>query len=74
MKIIRLRNGYRISLSDGEFEALVTLAGHGQADAEGTTLDDAFPGLSRAGKRAMNGRLMEQGAFAIDEDRRDAEE
>jgi hypothetical protein len=70
MKITRLRSGYRINLTDGEFEALAALVAHGQADGEGTTLDDAFPGLSRAAKRAMNGRFTDQNPLVVDDDRR----
>jgi hypothetical protein len=69
MKIIRLRRGYRISLNDGEFEALSLLVDHGmQAYAEQG--DEFLAGESPAAKRAFKGRFALNEPWLVDEDRR----
>ncbi|MGO8914450.1 MAG: hypothetical protein ACLQJR_00920 [Stellaceae bacterium] len=69
MKIIRLKRGYRISLSDGEFEALSLLVEYGtEADEEQR---DEFLALASSGaKRALKGRFALREPMEIDEDRR----
>lgn len=72
MKIVRLKKGYRLHLTDGEFEALTTLA-----DVGTETIDPVdpprqrFPGLSNAAYRALNGRFSTFACWHVDEDRRD---
>lgn len=67
MWITRLRSGYRINLSDGEFEALAHLVNLGWFDMEGA--DDQLGLLSIAGKRAMRGTFGERGFMDVAEDR-----
>ena len=69
MNIIRLRRGYRISLNDGEFEALSLLVDHG-IEAYAEQGDEFLAGESRAAKRAFNGRFALNEPLLVDEDRR----
>ncbi len=64
MKIVRLQRGYRIVLSDGEFEALEQIVALGTADLEGSVK------LSPVGERALRKRFSLIDAMRIDEDRR----
>jgi hypothetical protein len=69
MKIIRLKRGYRISLNDGEFEALSLLVEHGkdvQQEEGGAFLAHVSP----AAKRAFKGRFALREPMEVDEDRR----
>lgn len=71
MQVIRLKKGYTIRLSDGEFEALDHLYRLSMADMEGD--EDAQRALlSPAGKRGMS-RLMTFHAYSLEptDDRRD---
>jgi hypothetical protein len=69
MKITRLKKGYAIRLSDGEFEALTRLVEHGQSDFEGVNLKREY-GVSGAELRAFRGRFALRAAMGVDEDRR----
>ena len=69
MKIIRLRRGYRISLNDGEFEALSLLVDYGM-EAYAEQGDEFLVGESRAAKRAFKGRFALKEPLLFDEDRR----
>lgn len=66
MKITRLKRGYAIRLSDGEFEALFHIVMLGKADVD----DTGFANLSLAARRAISGRLSDIAALRVDEDRR----
>jgi hypothetical protein len=68
MKVTRLRKGYTIRLTDGEFEALGHLVLLGSSDMEGA--DPADYSMSRGAVRALNGRLGEQNPLRVDDDRR----
>ena len=69
MKIIRLKRGYRISLSDGEFGALSLLVEYAieRREEQG---DDFFAAASTATKRAFKGRFAVREPMEVDEDRR----
>jgi hypothetical protein len=69
MKITRLRNGYRIRLSDTEFEALAVLVDHGQADLTGEDLDQ-HPIPKRVASCIQTGTFSVLNPLAVDEDRR----
>lgn len=72
MKITRLKRGYRIGLTDTEFEALCVLVNKGQTDFEGVDISAEYGSVY--GKPVA--RLLEQGRFSfraamqVDEDRR----
>lgn len=69
MKIIRLKRGHRISLSDGEFEALSLLVEYGM-EAHKERSDEFLEFASPATKRAFKGRFAFGEPMEIDEDRR----
>ena len=70
MKITRLKRGYRLRLSDSEFDALEFLVNHGQADW-GTVSTEEYTTMPPAVRRVLDfGRLSEIGWARIDEDRR----
>ena len=69
MKITRLKRGYRISLSDGEFEALSLLVDHGVSASVGEG-DEFLATASPAAKRAFKGRFALREPTEVDEDRR----
>ena len=68
-KIIRLKRGYRISLSDGEFGALSLLVEYAM-EAREEQGDDLLAAASAATKRALKGRFAMREPMEIDEDRR----
>jgi hypothetical protein len=69
MKITRLKRGYRISLNDGEFDALSLLVQYGleACDEQG---DEFLTAASAAAKRAFKGRFALREPMEVDEDRR----
>ncbi len=69
MKITRLKRGYRISLSDGEFEALSLLVDHG-VSASVEEGDEFLATASPAAKRAFKGRFALREPMEVDENRR----
>ena len=69
MKITRLRRGYRISLSDTEFNALAYLVTLGQSDLEGVN-EEEIPGTPAEKRHLFQGRFVEQAAMRVDDDRR----
>jgi hypothetical protein len=70
MKIIQLRRGFRISLSDGEFEALSLLVERG-VEARQVQGDEEFLAHeSPAARRAFHQRFARPEPLEIDEDRR----
>ena len=69
MKIIRLKPCYRVSLSDGEFEALSLLVERGM-EAREEQGDDLLAAASAATKRAFKGRFAMREPMEVDEDRR----
>lgn len=69
MKIIRLKRGYRISLSDGEFEALSLLVEHG-TEVHQEQGDEFLAHVSPAAKHAFRGCFALGEPMEIDEDRR----
>jgi len=72
MKISRLRSGYRIKLSDGEFEAICHMLALAESDLEGDeTRAEQADLLSLAGKRALlSDRFLSRTMMQVDEDRR----
>lgn len=69
MKITRLKNGYRIRLSDSEFNAVGSLVGLGEAYMEGmddVERDDTERDMGRAALAKVTG----PGSWAVDDDRR----
>lgn len=64
MKTTRLKRGYRVKLTDKEFDALSFLLGVAAAD-----IDDVETWTDDAAKGAAITTLMERG-LAVDEDRR----
>jgi hypothetical protein len=69
MKIIRLNRGYRISLNDGEFEALSLLVEEG-IEAYQEQGDEFLAVASASAKRAFKGRFALSEPMEVDEDRR----
>jgi hypothetical protein len=69
MKITRLKRGYRISLSDGEFDALSLLVQYG-LEARDEQGDEFWAAASAAAKRAFKGRFALREPMDVDEDRR----
>jgi hypothetical protein len=69
MKITCLKRGYRISLSDSEFEALSLLVEYG-AEADEEQRDQFLALASPGAKRALKGRFALREPMEIDEDRR----
>lgn len=69
MKVTRLKKGYRLRLSDTEFEALATLVEHGQADLCGEDLTQ-HPLARRVATCIESGTFSAMDAMGIDEDRR----
>jgi len=69
MKITRLRKGYRINLSDSEFEALCLLVQHGESDIDGVSRAIDLGFVSPAAKRALDKIRM-----SVDDDRRGAKD
>lgn len=70
MKITKLKRGYRVTLSDGEFDALDHLVALGMADVAGDELNQTV-NLSPGGRRAIiSGRFSMLAAMHVDEDRR----
>ncbi|MGO8918231.1 MAG: hypothetical protein ACLQJR_20210 [Stellaceae bacterium] len=69
MKISRPQRGSRISLNDGEFEALTLLVEHGQAahEEQGEEFQEH---ASAAAKRAFREHFSRKEPMEIDEDRR----
>jgi len=67
MKITRLKQGYRIDLTDAEMEALRHLVDHGQSAMDG---EDQYRMLSPSAQRAIKGRFSLFSAMDMDEDRR----
>ena len=68
MKVTRLKRGYRINLSDAEFEALEHLVMLGKSDMEGA--DEQLDFLSHRARHAMEKDFLSGDCLAIDEDRR----
>jgi hypothetical protein len=69
VKIVRLKKGYRIRLSDSEFKAIGSLVSLGEAYMEGmddTERDDTERDMGRATFIKVTG----PGSWAVDEDRR----
>jgi hypothetical protein len=69
MKITRLNRGYRISLNDGEFEALSLLVEEG-IEAYQEQGDEFLAVASGSAKRAFKGRFALSEPMEVDEDRR----
>ncbi len=71
MKITRLKRGYRISLNDGEFDALSLLVQYGleARDEQGEEFFEA-EAAAAAAKRAFKGRFALREPMEVDEDRR----
>jgi hypothetical protein len=69
MKITRLKRDYRISLNDGEFEALSLLVDRGM-NARVEQGDEFLASASPAAKRAFKGRFALRAPLEVDEDRR----
>jgi hypothetical protein len=69
MKITRLKRGYRISLNDGEFDALSLLVQYG-LEAREEQGEEFLEAASAAAKRAFNGRFALREPMEVDEDRR----
>jgi hypothetical protein len=67
MKVTRLKSGYRIRLSDSEFEALETIISHGVSDLCELGQDEV---LSSRARRAFYKTFTDFSATAPDEDRR----
>lgn len=67
MKITRLKSGYRIRLSDSEFDALHVLVGYGEGDVNAME-DHEWKGFTASEKRGLN-KLLKAGAWYT-EDRR----
>jgi hypothetical protein len=65
MKITRLKRGYRIRVSDSEFEALVDLTTLGENELD----EDGYDDLSTKSKRGMKS-ITGSGSWATAEDRR----
>lgn len=70
MKITRLKKGYRIAVTDTEFEALSFLVMHGQGDMEGVDPKKEHGLHGRVARLLTDGRFGEHRAMRIDEDRR----
>jgi myo-inositol-hexaphosphate 3-phosphohydrolase len=70
VKITRLKRGYRINLSDAEFQALEFLVSHGQGDMAGVDLREEYNLGGRIIDLLESGRFSEFAALAVDEDRR----
>ena len=68
-KITRLKRGYRISLNDGEFDALSLLVQYGP-EAREEQGEEFLEAASAAAKRAFNGRFALREPMEVDEDRR----
>lgn len=64
MKITRLKRGYRIRLSDTEFEAMTQLVEHGLAEFQGVDQAKEY-GIPQRVANAMDGIYM-----FVNEDRR----
>lgn len=69
MKIVRLKRGHRISLSDSEFRALGSLVSLGEAYIEGMS-DEEREETERDIGAAVLANLTGPGSWALDEDRR----
>jgi hypothetical protein len=69
MKVTRLKKGYRITLSDSEFEALDLLVEHGAADFEGEDLSQ-HPIRPHVKRVIRSGTFSRQSPLTITEDRR----
>lgn len=69
MKITRMKRGYRITLSDGEFDALQLLVNEGRGAYEADDIGFSKP-LSPAGKRAMHQTFAPHAWCALHADRR----
>jgi hypothetical protein len=67
MKITKLKKGYRIILTDSEFEVMDVAVQHGVTDLLELGQDHI---LSAAAKRALRGRFTDQDTMRVDEDRR----
>lgn len=68
MKITRLRRGYRIHLSDSEFEALMDLATRGQGEIEAMN-EAEWAGLEPDIKRGLK-TITGRGSWAVDDRRK----
>lgn len=69
MKITRLKSGFRLHLTDGEWEAMMHLIELGRGDVE-SDWDGQTESLSYAARRAISGRLARFDGLATDVDRR----
>lgn len=73
MKVVRLKKGYRITLSDADFGMLVNLVTDGVSASEGLEEYQYHEDWSPAEKAAFTRRTAKHGEFSIlqaDEDRR----
>jgi hypothetical protein len=71
VKVARLKQGYRIHLTDAEFEALRLLYHQGCGELMNFDDDELRSTLSPAAYQAItDGRLGHDGAFIVDDDRR----
>jgi len=69
MRIVKLKIGYSIRLTDGEYEALQHLVELGIGDMEGTAEEEQTASLSLAGKQAMS-RFMRYSMWQVADNRR----
>lgn len=70
MKAIRLHRGHRLSLTDGEFEALRRLVELGINDIESAVGVDLTEGMSLAGRRGLNS-IMRHRLAEVDDRRKE---
>lgn len=70
MKVVKLREGYRIKCSNGEFDGLCWLIHHGKAEA---TKRENHAHLTRPAKAFLRKKQTksEAGPLMVTEDRRD---